>query len=203
MPAIELAREDAERNLISTEQRQAALRVMSQVFAELTHAPRSRRRRSAVLDGGDLGLLLRQERQQAEGRWQGPLDVPAGSLLMCVSMAGSEPQLVAELLVRVLRSERLDARHVTIHELAEPPAEARSEAVGTVFVVGTTADRAAAKDGPMLNECLAHLPQASVVLMLPTLPGRQAPVDPIDVDRVHHTAYSFEEALALVRQGQR
>ena len=204
MPAFELAREDVERNLINADQRAAAQNVFSEVFAELTQSPRpARRRRVAVLDGGDLGLRLRQERQKAEGRWQGPLDVPPGSVLLCVSMAGSEPHFIAELLVRVLRSERLDARHVTVEELAHPPADARVEAVGTVFVVGTTADKVVAEDGLVLNERLAHLAQASLVLMLPMPAGRQPPVDQIAVDRVHHTAYSFEEAIALVRQGQR
>lgn len=203
MPAFELAREDFERNLISAEQRAAAQHVISQVFAELTQAPRPARPRVAASDGGDLGLWLRQERQKAEGRWQGPLDVPPGSMLMCVSMAGSEPQFTAELLARVLRSERLDARHVTVHELAHPPVDARFEAVGTVFVVGTTADKVVAEDGLMLNKCLARLQQASLVLMLPMRAGRQAPVDQIAADRVHHTSYSFEEAVALVRQGQR
>ena len=117
---------------------------------------------------------------------------------MCVSMRGSEPQFVAELLVRVLRNERLDARHVTVEELADPPADAKLEAVGTVFVVGTMADKVVAEDGPVLNECLAHLPQASLVFMLPIRPGGRAPVNQIAADRVHHTAYSFEEAVALV-----
>ncbi len=203
MPAFELAREDIERRLITTEQQAAAQQAISQVFAQLTHAPRARRRRAAVLDGADLGLNLRQERQQAEGRWQGPLDVAPGSVVMCVSMPGDEPHLTAELLVRVLRSERLDARHVTVQELAHPPADARFEAVGTVFVVGTTADKVAAADVGVLNACLDRMPGAAVVLMLPMLPGPRPSVDQIAADHVHRTAYSFEEATALVRHGHR
>lgn len=203
MPAFGLGREDFGRGMISPEQQLAAQHVISRVFAELMHAPRSARPRAAVLDGSDLGLRLRQERQKTEGQWQGPLDVPAGSVLLCVSMAGAEARLTAELLVRVLRSERLDARHVTVAELADPPPDARSESVGTVFVVGATADQVVAEEGTVLNECLAHVPQASLVLMLPMLQAGQAPVDQIAAGRIHHTAYSFEEAMALVRQGQR
>ena len=199
MPAFELAREDFERKLIDLEQQAAAQHVISQLFAELTHMPRpARGRRTAVLDSIDIGLRLRQDRQQAEGRWQGPLDVPAGSVLLCVSMAGREAMLIAELLARVLRNEHLDARHVTIQELAAPPADAKAEVVGTVFVVGSPADQAVAEDGAVLDQCLAQLTQASLVLVLPML-FTQMPVDQIAADRVHRTAYSFEEAVALVR----
>ena len=203
MPAFELAREDIERRLITTQQQAAAQQAISQVFAELTHAPRARRRRAAVLDGDDLGLNLRQERQRAEGQWQGPLDVAPGSVVMCVSMPGSEPHLIAELLVRVFRSEQLDARHVTVQELAHPPADARFESVGSMFVVGTTADKVVAADVGVLNACLDRMPSAAVVLMLPMLPGPRPSVDHVDVDRIHRTAYSFEEAAALVGRGHR
>lgn len=203
MPAFELAREDIERSLITTAQQAAALQAISQIFAQLTNSPRGKRRHRAALDTDDLGLNLRQERQTAEGRWQGPLNVPPGSVVMCVSMPGVEPHLTAELLVRVLRNERLDARHVTVQELAHPPADARSEAVGTVFVVGTTADKVAPPDIGLLNECLAGMPTAAVVMMLPMLSATRAPTDHIAADRIHRTAYSFVEAVALVRPQHR
>ncbi len=203
MPAFELAREDIERRLITTQQQAAAQQAISQVFAELTHAQRAPRRRAAVLDGDDLGLNLRQERQRAEGRWQGPLDVPPGSVAMCVSMPDGESHLTAELLVRVFRNEHLDARHVTIEELAHPPADARFDSVGAVFVVGTTADKVVAGDVGVLNACLDRMPAAAVVLMLPMLPGPRPSVDHIAAGHVHHTAYSFEEAVALVRHRHR
>jgi predicted PurR-regulated permease PerM len=203
MPAFELAREDIERSLITTAQQAAAHQAISQIFAELTHAPRTRRRRAAALDTDDLGLNLRQERQRAEGRWQGPLNVPPGSVVMCVSMPGGEPHLTAELLVRVLRNEQLDARHVTVQELAHPPADARFDAVGTVFVVGTTDGQVTGPDIDALNECLVRMPLAAVVLMLPMLSATRAPTNPIAADRVHRTAYSFDEAVALVRPAHR
>jgi predicted PurR-regulated permease PerM len=203
MPAFELAREDIERHLITTQQQAAAQQAISQVFAELTHAQRARRRRAAVLDGDDLGLNLRQERQHVEGRWQGPLDVAPGSVVMCVSMPAAESHLIAELLVRVFRNEHLDARHLTVEELAHPPADARFESVGAVFVVGTTADKVVAADVGVLNACLDRMAAAAVVLVLPMLPGPRPSVDHIAADHVHHTAYSFEEAIALVRHRHR
>ena len=103
----------------------------------------------------------------------------------------------------MLRNENLDARHVTVQELAHPPADARFESVGSVFVVGTTADKVVAADVSVLNACLDRMPTAALVLMLPMLPGPRPPVDYIAADHVHRTTYSFEEAISLVRHAHR
>lgn len=201
MPAFQMGRDDHARGQISAAQMAVAFNVVSQFFAELMHMPQPRKARAAVLDDDDLGLRLRQARQQVDGRWQGPLKVDPGSVMLCVSMADGEAQLTAELLVRVLRSEHVDARHVTVQELSAPPAEAQVDAVGTVFVVGNRADHVVTEDGQLLNTCLAALPHARVVLMqlwsaeLPTV------TDQIVSERVDHSVYSFEDAVALVRQG--
>ncbi|MBK1613677.1 hypothetical protein CKO44_09365 [Rubrivivax gelatinosus] len=200
MPAFELAHQDYERQLISPQQQAAAQRVILQVLAELTRAPLPSRRRSAVLDGTGLGLRLRRERERVEGRWQGPLDVPPGSLLLCVSLPDAGSELTAELLVRVLRSEHHDARHATVNELAEVPPDMRPEAIGVVFVVCGGGEAGAAHELRALDACLAQLPQARVVAMLPASLSGQPPQDPLATDRVHHTAYSFEEAVALVQR---
>ncbi|WP_043818385.1 AI-2E family transporter, partial [Rubrivivax gelatinosus] len=176
----------------------AAQRVILQVLAELTRSPLPARRRAAVLDGSGLGLRLRRERESVEGRWQGPLDVPPGSLMLCVSLPDPGSELSAELLVRVLRSERLDARHATVKELAEVPPDARADAVGVVFVV--CSGEASAEDVGALDACLAQLPQARVVALLPAQMAAQPPRDPLSSERHHHTAYSFEEALCLVQR---
>ncbi len=199
LPAFQMARQDVDQNLITAEQRQAAQAVVLQVFAELNHLPRSRARRrarGAVLDG-DLGLQMRQDRVMTEGPWQGRLDVPAGSLVMCVSMDDLEAHLIAELLVRVLRSEHIDARHITVQELATPPEDARAESVGSVLVVGTPDDRANAADVQLLNQTLAQLP---AVHRVSVLPGQRQLVDQIDAALPHRTAYSFEEIIAWLRQ---
>lgn len=197
MPAMELARRDFEQNLITPEQRFAAQQVIAQVFASLTHTPLPRRRKAAVLDGADLGMRLRQDRLQTEGQWQGALDVPAGSVMLCISMGGRGAHLMAEILVRVLRDSRFDARHVTAQELTGAPDEAKLEAIGTVFVVGASVEEHDPEEARLLNDCLAQLPAASVVLVMPS---GQSTQDPIAHDRPRRTAYSFEEVLALMPQ---
>ena len=86
-----------------------------------------RRLRSSVLDKSTAGRLLRQQREQISGRWQGPLAVPAGSVIVCVSLGSMADDLATELLVRILREQKIDARHMSIEDLeaAPPPNAAR------------------------------------------------------------------------------
>ena len=201
MPAFQMGRDDHARGLISSEQQLAAYNVVSQFFAELMHMPRPKRVRTAVLDDNDLGLSLRQARQQVDGHWQGPLKVAPGSVLLCVSMADEDARLITELLVRVLRSEHWDARHVTVQELADPPADVQVDGVGSVFVVGARHAPVVDAHVQLLNAALVEVPQARVVLMQPWPDEQPSATLAIAPERMHHTVCSFEEAVALVRQG--
>ena len=70
-----------------------------------------RRHRGAVLEEVNAGRWLRQQREQLTGKWQGPLGVPRGSIVICMGLGSPADDLATELLVRLLRSERIDARH--------------------------------------------------------------------------------------------
>lgn len=200
MPALQLARSDFERQLISAEQQQVAQRVVAQVFESLAHErgpTRRRRQRRTVLDGSSLGLSLRESRVEAAGRWQGPLNVAPGSITLCLSSAGMGSQLVAELLARALRAEGVDARHVTLAELAEPPEGAAPEVVGSLLLVAPD-EPLEAEASALLSEVLDRLSGAHLLLLRPAL-GQAPSPDRLEAGRVHRTVYSFEEALALVR----
>ncbi len=198
MPALELARGDVERQLISAEQQRVAQQVVVQVFADLAHESRpARRHRGSVLDGGSLGLTLRDARMQTAGRWQGALNVAPGSVTLCLSTLGAGSQLVAELLARALRADGVDARHVTLGELAEPPEGARADVVGTMILV-TAGEPATVEESERVTEVLNRLDAAHLLLMIHAFDGTM-PVDRLDAGRVHRTVYSFEEALALVK----
>ena len=90
-----------------------------------------------MLDDQNAGLILRQHREQLTGRWQGPVGVAAGSVLLCLGLGSRADMIAAELLVRALREQRLDARHVSIEELetVAPPPEAHPGAVALGFLV--------------------------------------------------------------------
>ncbi|WP_431256923.1 AI-2E family transporter [Roseateles chitinivorans] len=202
LPALNLGRDDLARNLITQQQRSAAQRVILHVLGELTrlpHAPKRRWTRS-MLFGGDLGLQLRQDRLSIEAGSAGRPAAGAGAALICISMDDREAHLSAELLVRILRGDQLDARHVTVQELADVAGMAAGldvAAVQAVLVVAAAADGAVEGDAQALNERLARWPQARVISMFS---ANRTSVDQIAPDRPHDTVFSFEEAIALLKR---
>jgi predicted PurR-regulated permease PerM len=138
LPALHLARLDLLSGAINQEQLTRVRAAMVAVIAAIGgDSPRllRRRLRSSVLEQSTAGRLLRQQRQQVSGRWQGPLQVPAGSVIICVGLGSMADDLATELLVRILRDQKVDARHMLLEDLeaAAPPNAA--EAVSIVYVV--------------------------------------------------------------------
>jgi hypothetical protein len=115
--------------------RDVVVSVVSALAGEKVTRPPRRRRRSSVLD--DPGTALRRQREQRTGQWQGSVSVPPGSILLCVGLGLPAHVLAAELLVRALREENLDARHVSIEELNawSPPPGATPSGIGIAYVV--------------------------------------------------------------------
>jgi hypothetical protein len=136
MPALHLAFLDREAGVISQEQQTRTRDVLVAVVSTLSDEPRRVRRRSSVLEDQNAGLILRSYREQLTGRWQGPLAVPPGSILLCLGLGSRADTIAAELLVRALREQGLDARHVTVADLdAEPPPGASPAGIGAVYLV--------------------------------------------------------------------
>ena len=108
MPALHLASLDREIGVISQEQ-QAKLRdALVAVVSTLSNEPtRLRRRQISVLDDQNPGLILRQHREQLIGRWQGPIAVAPGSILLCTALGTRADIIAAELLVRACASRSL------------------------------------------------------------------------------------------------
>lgn len=42
-----------------------------------------------MLDDAGAGHWLREQRERVSGRWQGPLGVPAGSVVICLGLGSS------------------------------------------------------------------------------------------------------------------
>jgi hypothetical protein len=138
LPALHLARLDLESGAISKEQQMRVRASLVAVIAAIGGDQRrlSRRRlRSSVLDKATAGRLLRQQREQVSGRWQGPVAVPAGSVVVCVSLGSISDDLAAELLVRVLREQKIDARHMSVEDLEAAPPPNAAQAVSIVYIV--------------------------------------------------------------------
>ena len=104
--------------------RQTIVAVIAAIGGEAAGLPGAASRMS-VLDQMSAGRLLRQQREQLTGRWQGPLAGAAGSVMLCVSLGSISDDLATELLVRILRDKKLDARHLSLEDLRQtPPPEA-------------------------------------------------------------------------------
>jgi predicted PurR-regulated permease PerM len=172
MPALHLARIDLTAGAISVDQqlkvRSAMVAVIAAIGGEKHKLPR-RQRQSSVLDGSNAGRLLRQQREQVSGRWQGPLTVPAGSVMVCVGLGSMADELATELLVRILRDQKIDARHMSLEDLGEVPPPEAADAVSIVYVVSAFPSEERSRGGATAEEMRRRFPKACIVSVF--LPG--------------------------------
>src|SRR3984957_2514988 len=172
LPALHLARLDLESGAISAEQQARVRGSMVAVIAAIGgegRRPAPRRVRSSLLDQSPPGRQLRQLREQASGRWQGPLVVPPGSVMVCVGLGSIADDLATELLVRILRDQKIDARHMPLEDLdvALPPNAA--EAVSIVYVVSAFPSEERGRGEATAGKLRQRFPQACIVAVY--LPG--------------------------------
>jgi predicted PurR-regulated permease PerM len=200
MPAIRLAAFDLERGAISREQqlkvRQTIVTVVSAVSGGRRGFTR-RRHAMSMLEQMSAGQQLRQQREQLIGRWQGPLVVPPGSVMLCVSMGSIADDLATELLVRIMRDKKLDARHLSIGDLNQlPPPEAARGSVSMVYVVSAAPDEGRKELAVVAEQIRARFADALLVgVLLPGLVLQQgSSIDTIPADKL---ATSLVEALQI------
>jgi predicted PurR-regulated permease PerM len=199
LPGLALAGADMRAGRIDAGQMETMRAAMGRVAATLNpegRTPaRTRRRRDVSLLDANLGAYLRQMRETRQGRWQGSLDVPAHSVVLCAALAVERDELLAELLVSALRDANIDARS-TLLGSADRPGPEKAELVSTVFLPYPVEERM----GDWLNavaEMRAHLPDA--LLATVKLPFDQSTVpQPTVEEHVDIVLRSFEEALAFV-----
>ena len=172
LPALHLARLDLESGTISKEQQMRVRAAMVAVIAAIGGDKRglSRRRlRTSVLDKSTAGRLLRQQREQISGRWQGPVAVPPGSVIVCVSLGSISDDLAAELLVRILREQKMDARHMSVEDLAAAPPPNAAEAVSIVYIVSAFPSEERSLGEATAQKLREEFPNACIVAVF--LPG--------------------------------
>ena len=199
LPGLALAGADMRAGRIDAGQMETMRAAMGRVAATLNpegRAPaRTRRRRDVSLLDANLGAYLRQMRETRQGRWQGSLDVPAHSVVLCAALAVERDELLAELLVSALRDANIDARS-TLLGSADRPGPEKAELISTVILPYPVEDRL----GDWLNavtELRTHLPDA--LLATVKLPFDQSTVpQPTVEEHVDIVLRSFEEALAFV-----
>ena len=172
LPALHLARLDLESGAISAEQQARMRASMLAVIASIggdQRRPSRRRIRSSLLEQSTVGRLLRQQREQASGRWQGPLVVPAGSVVVCIGLGTIADDLATELLVRVLRDQKVDARHMSLEDLDNAPPLNTADAVSIAYVVSAFPSEERSRGEETAGKVRARFPQACIVAVY--LPG--------------------------------
>jgi len=173
MPALYLARLDLDTGTITAEQQ---VRVRNSIIAVIEaiggggRGPRRHRNRGSVLDQANVGRQLRAEREKRTGRWQGPLNVPPGSIMLCVGLGSIVDDLATELLVRILRDQKFDARHISVEEMNGPPPPQSSAAnVAVVYIVSALPGAERDASQTLVEAVRRRLPNVRLVTLF--LPG--------------------------------
>jgi predicted PurR-regulated permease PerM len=166
IPALHMVRLDAEAGATTEGQQLKIRRVVVDVATALSgkglQFPQ-RRNRGAVLDEGSAGSWLRQQREQLTGKWQGPLGVPPGSIVIGIGLGSPADDLATELLIRLLRSERIDARHFSAADIdAGLPPGADADGVAFAFLVSAFPSPERERAESLCLQLHELLPQATV-----------------------------------------
>ena len=200
MPALHLARLDLETGAITLDQqtvvRNTIIAVITSIGGNRGRPPR-RQTRVSVLDTTNAGQQLRRQREQQLGRWQGPLAVPPGSVMLCVGLGSVADDLATELMVRILRDQKIDARHVSLDDLRTPPPEAVQAGVSMVFMVSAYPSQERATAADVALEMRKRWPFSSLVTVF--LPGMLLQSGPAldSVRGADKAATSFGHALQI------
>jgi hypothetical protein len=102
--------------------------------------------------------------------------VPLGSVILCVSLGSITDDLTTELLVRILRDQKIDARHLSIEDLKQPPPEAVPGSVSMIYVVSASpGDERKAADAVVVEIRARFAGALLVAVFMPGLALHQGP----------------------------
>ncbi|WP_233842655.1 AI-2E family transporter [Dyella sp. 2HG41-7] len=205
LPALQLAQMDLAQKAIGPEQllkaRTAIVRVLEVVGRETPSEPRWRRRAS-VLEDDNLVHYLRQQREHVAGRWQGPLAVAPGTIVLCMGSGNRYDDMATEILVRILRELRVDARHVSVKDIedfeAEHHPEATRNAVSMIHVVNASGAGAWESSDAVAGQMRERERFANVVIVAVFLPNLLEAQEPPELgEHIDRIARSFEQAAQI------
>lgn len=201
MPALYLARLDLATGAITPEQQLRVRSAMLSVIGAIAgkgRTPKRPRQQASVLDTEGVGRELRNQREQSAGPFQGPLSVPPGSVMLCVGLGSTADDLATELLVRILRQQKIDARHLSLEDLEKPaPPEVSPAIVAAVYLVSAFPSEERENAERVVQRLRQRIPNPRVVSVF--LPGMLLqPGSAVDSIRgADRTANSLSQAVQI------
>lgn len=168
VPALNLAQIDFAERAITDDERVKVGGAIASVLISLEGCKPAwiRKRRSSVLDGETLARHLIHQREALHGEYQGPIDVPAGSVVLVVGVGAQGDELAAEILVRVLRADHVDARHVLTDDLLNPPVDVPSDLVAAICFVAADNEQKAQELFALADVMREKLPEVCLLALL-------------------------------------
>jgi predicted PurR-regulated permease PerM len=200
LPGLALATSDYRDGRMDAAQVAAIRAIIATVASTLTPESgppeRVRRRRDVSLLDTGLGAHLRQMRMERHGRWQGSLDVPSRSVVLCASLPAERDEALSELLVRALREARIDARSTVVDPRDPNVGPDRPDLISTVLLPYPL-DETLELWLATVDELHTRLPDALLGAL--RLADERSTVSVALVEKhVDIVLRSFEEALAFV-----
>jgi predicted PurR-regulated permease PerM len=194
MPAIHLARLDFGTGTISDDQQAKVRTAVTAVIGELLGQPRGLLRMWRT-SSNSLGRQLRTLREERTGRWQGPLDVPPASIVLGVGLGTTADDLATEILVRILREEKVDARHLSIEDLQAPPQDAKPESIAMIYIVSAYPCEERNRATSLIEGIRNRLPSVRIITAF--FPGMMTESSVDSVPAADASAHSFAEAVHM------
>lgn len=195
MPAMHLARLDFTAGSISRAEQARFRGAVAEVIEALSGPRKWWRRRQAIslLADVNLGRQLRDRRELMSGL-RGSLEVPAGSLVLCVGVGSTFNELAAEILVRVLTDGLIDSRHLLVEDLRNPSLRgANPERVSTVCLVSLEPGKERERIESLARDIRLQMPGATIVALILEGPYEDCEVLGQRLAGVDLTAHSYEE----------
>jgi predicted PurR-regulated permease PerM len=206
LPALHLAHFDLKDSTITPDEEEKVTSSVISVIEALSGNPKwwKKRKRSSVLAGGGIGRQLRERRISDTGEWQGSFDVPAGSVVLSIGLGTGSAELATEILVRILREQKIDARSMSYEDLDKPtPPEASPELVSVVCLVSVNP----LQDCSLMTQALARMKQdlphcKQFALLLPS-PFENADLKTCVFPSADHVSRSYDDALHSLQKAMK
>ena len=198
VPALHLARADLDANAISKSEQLKVGSAIASVIEALGENPKWWRQytRISMLEDVNIGRQLRRRREAVIGGTQGSFDVPAGTIVLSIGAGSGGDELAAEILVRILRKQNLDGRHVTLEEMGDaPPPDVKPGIVAMFCLVSIEPMKEQAQIESALIQMKQRLPNVKQLVLQIANPFEQLQLEDNAIEGAHEVVHSFEEAV--------